>query len=100
MKKTKEPAQKPVPSRSTTAVRGKYFNQMERGTNLVILDPDLMAHFPDSESVNRALHAFVDLEESFKDIQKNVKAAAYRQLSKIPHSQPIASSEDSHHLER
>ena len=69
MKKTNDQAPTPTPDRSTTAVRGKYFNQMQRGTNLVILDPDLMTHFPDSESVNRALHAFLE-------INKSVQAAA------------------------
>ena len=66
MKKAKEQALNPAPARSTTAVRGKYLNQMQRGTNLVILDPDLMPHFPDSESVNRALHAFLAIGDSIQ----------------------------------
>jgi len=66
MKKAKEPAATPAPARSTTAVRGKYFNQLQRGTNLVILDPALMPHFPDSESVNRALHAFLAINQSIQ----------------------------------
>ncbi len=37
------------------AVRGKYFEQYQRGTNLVLIDPDLLDAFPDSASVNRAL---------------------------------------------
>jgi hypothetical protein len=49
---------------SATAVRGKYFNQLQRGTKLVILDPALMPYFPDSESVNRALHAFLAIGDS------------------------------------
>jgi hypothetical protein len=40
-------------------VRGKYTNLLKHGTNLVILDPALMPHFPDSESVNVALRAFL-----------------------------------------
>jgi ribosomal 50S subunit-associated protein YjgA (DUF615 family) len=36
-------------------VRGKYANLLKRGTNVVVLDPDLLDTFPDSESVNEAL---------------------------------------------
>jgi hypothetical protein len=53
-------------AKSKTAVRGKYFNQLPQGTNLAIIDSDLHAHFPDSESVNRALHAFLAIREQMK----------------------------------
>jgi hypothetical protein len=36
-------------------VRGKYFERLQHGTNLAIIDPDLLDTFPDSESVNEAL---------------------------------------------
>lgn len=42
-------------------VRGKYAERYARGTNLVRLDPDVAAVFPDSESVNRALRALADI---------------------------------------
>ena len=45
-------------------VRGKYFNQLQQGTNLVILDPALMPYFPDSASVNKALRAFLEIKAS------------------------------------
>jgi hypothetical protein len=37
-------------------VRGKYADRMQQGTNIVLLDPDLLDTFPDSASVNEALH--------------------------------------------
>jgi len=40
-------------------VRGKYAKQYADGTNLILLDPDLAAEFPDSKSVSRALRAFL-----------------------------------------
>ena len=43
--------------------RGKYTNLLQQGTNLIILDPALMPHFPDSASVNRALHAFLAIND-------------------------------------
>lgn len=42
-------------------VRGKYAERYARGTNLVLLDPDVAEIFPDSASVNRALRALADI---------------------------------------
>ncbi len=38
-------------------VRGKYIQKMQQGTNVVIIAPDLLDTFPDSESVNEALRS-------------------------------------------
>jgi hypothetical protein len=40
-------------------VRGKYAKRYAEGTNLILLDPDLAAEFPDSRSVSRALRAYL-----------------------------------------
>ena len=40
-------------------VQGKYVERYREGTNLVLLDPDVKAHFPDSESVNKALRSLI-----------------------------------------
>jgi hypothetical protein len=40
-------------------VRGKYYHQTVAGDNLVLLDPDLAAIFPDTASVNCALRLLV-----------------------------------------
>jgi hypothetical protein len=40
-------------------VRGKYARDYGRNRNLRILAPDLLKVFPDSESVNEALRAFL-----------------------------------------
>ena len=39
--------------------RGKYADSYRRGTNVVLLDPELAKAFPDSKSVNDALRALV-----------------------------------------
>ncbi len=39
------------------AVRGKYYDRMQEGTNIIPLAPDLMDTFPDSDSVNEALRS-------------------------------------------
>ncbi len=41
-------------------VRGKYYERYSRGTNVVLLEPDVAAVFHDSESVNRALRVLID----------------------------------------
>ena len=40
-------------------VRGKYADRYAQGVNLVLLDPDLTAAFPDSKSVNEALRSLI-----------------------------------------
>ena len=42
-------------------VRGKYANLLKQGTNVAIIDPDLLDTFPDSASVNEALRALKKL---------------------------------------
>ena len=36
-------------------VRGKYYESYRKGTNLVLLDPDVARAFPDGKAVNNAL---------------------------------------------
>ncbi|MBZ5545266.1 MAG: hypothetical protein LAO07_16565 [Acidobacteriia bacterium] len=40
-------------------VRGKYYKEYAKGTNVVLLDPDVAAVFHDSESVNQALRVLI-----------------------------------------
>jgi hypothetical protein len=42
-------------------VRGKYYNEHKKGTNLVLLSPDVAAAFPDDDSVNAALRSLMKL---------------------------------------
>lgn len=35
--------------------RGQYAARYREGTNVVLIDPELHEHYPDSEAVNRAL---------------------------------------------
>ena len=37
--------------------RGKYAQRFARGSNVVVIDPDMARLFPNAESVNRALRA-------------------------------------------
>ena len=44
-------------------VTGKYAEQYGRGTNVVLLEPDVAAAFHDSESVNAALRLVIQLRQ-------------------------------------
>ena len=42
-------------------VRGKYVGRFSKGSNVVVLDPDVAQVFRDSESVNQALRALAGI---------------------------------------
>jgi hypothetical protein len=42
-------------------VRGKYAKHYAQGTNVIVLDPDVAAAFPDATSVNKALRALMKI---------------------------------------
>jgi len=44
-------------------VRGKYFEEYKKGTNLVLLSPDVATAFPDDDSVNNALRGLMKLAQ-------------------------------------
>jgi hypothetical protein len=54
----------------TGGIRGKYADSYAKGTNIVVIDPDLQDVFPDSESVNSALRPLAEL------IRSRARAAA------------------------
>ena len=43
-----------------TLVRGKYHARVTKASNVVVLDAEVAEIFPNSASVNRALHTLVD----------------------------------------
>jgi hypothetical protein len=45
-------------------VRGKYVERYRAGTNLVLLEPDVAAAFPDGKAVNEALRLLIKVAES------------------------------------
>lgn len=50
-------------SKMTGGVRGKYVERYRAGINLVLLTPEVAAHFPDAESVNKALSALIPVSK-------------------------------------
>lgn len=54
----------------TGGIRGKHYKAYKKGTNLVLLDPDIAEVFKDSESVNRALRMLIDI--AGKETKRNI----------------------------
>lgn len=53
--KATEDAEMPPEIDFSGGERGRYAKRFARGTNLILLEPDVADAFPDSESVNAAL---------------------------------------------
>lgn len=45
----------------SNGIRGKYAGRFAKGSNVVVLDPDVAQVFTDSESVNEALRTFAGI---------------------------------------
>jgi len=46
-----------------TGVRGKYYDEYRKGTNLVLLSPDVAKAFPTEEAVNKALRSLINIAQ-------------------------------------
>lgn len=44
-------------------IRGKYFEEYKKGTNLVLLSPDVAKAFPTEEAVNKALRSLINIAQ-------------------------------------
>ena len=66
MKKVKEPDElRPQYRREDLGkgVRGKYFESYQKGSNLVLLNPDVAKVFPTEAAVNKALKSLIDVAQ-------------------------------------
>ena len=43
----------------TEGVRGKYVKRFEKGTNMVLLEPEVAKYFPTAKAVNLALKSLI-----------------------------------------
>jgi hypothetical protein len=51
-------------------VCGKYFESYQKGTNLILLKPDVAKAFPTEEAVNDALRSVMDLVEKTNSLSE------------------------------
>ena len=58
------------------AVRAKYFERYNEGTNIAVIDPDLMETYPDSKAVNEALRTLRDVKAKLDGLTTRTKKNA------------------------
>ena len=51
-------------------VRGKFFAEYQKGTNVILLDPDVAKQFRSSEAVNKALRQFLSEHGQGKPVKR------------------------------
>lgn len=51
-------------------VRGKYFAAYQKGSNLVLLRPEIAKAFPTSEAVNEALSGLLELTKQTRKLAR------------------------------
>ena len=54
----------------SNAVRGKYYKRVMKGSNVVILEPDVAAMFETSQAVNEALRNLVHIAQETERLTK------------------------------
>jgi len=62
----------------SSGIRGKYAMRYAEGTNVVVIDPDIIEFFPDNESVNNALRSLAAIIK--RRMKSEQKAARTRGL--------------------
>ena len=65
-------------------VRGKYIEQYQKGTNVVVIDPDLSKAFPNAKAVNDALRNVLKTQKKSGDIN----ALMYERFQRIKAGKP------------
>ena len=74
MKRTKNDPDMLEEYNFSSGVRGKYTKRYVEGTNVVVIDPDIVEYFPDQDSVNdalRTLAALIRRRENAEQAAKN-----------------------------
>lgn len=57
-------------------IRGKYLAAYQKGSNLVLLNPDIAKAFPTSEAVNEALRGLLRLTEETTKLTRRTRGRA------------------------
>ena len=83
MKKAKSEELRPEYRREDLGpgARGKYFESYQKGTNLVLLSPDVAKAFPTEEAVNDALRSLIELAQKSIGLTRRSTERAKKQHS-------------------
>ncbi len=70
--------------------RGKYYERMRASSNVVVLDPEVAAVFPNSAAVNKALHSLVEVADlSDVDSSFGLARQAYEEVAPLTLSSAV-----------
>ncbi len=58
-------------------IRGKYVGEYQKGTNLVLLSPDVAAAFPNDTSVNKALRGLMKIARQSTGLSSRSRGRAH-----------------------
>jgi len=78
MKKTDELRKEYRREELGRGVRGKFYREYQRGTNLVLLRPEVAEAFPTSEAVNDALASLIEVANRATSSARRPKGRAKR----------------------
>lgn len=81
MKKTDELRKEYRRENLGAGVRGKYFREYTKGTNLVLLQPAVAQAFPTSEAVNDALLSLLEVANRTANLTTRARKARRRKAA-------------------
>ncbi len=61
--------------------RGKYYERIRASSNVVVLDPEVAAVFPNSAAVNKALRSLLEVAESVSGLTSGSTRPAHLRRS-------------------
>ena len=56
----------------SNGVRGKYAQALKKGSNVVVIEPDLTKYFPDQESVNDSLRSLAAIFDRRNKLSRRI----------------------------
>ena len=77
MKRTKNDPDMLEEYNFSSGVRGKYTKRYAEGTNVVVIDPDIVEYFPDQDSVNDALRTLAALIRRRENAEQTAKDGSH-----------------------
>lgn len=66
----------------SSGIQGKYSKRYNEGTNVVVIEYDVMKYFPDHDSVNQALRSLSEIIEKQKLHNKPVQRIGRKSASR------------------
>lgn len=72
----------------SAAVRGKYYQRFQQSSNVVVLDPDVSAAFPNAASVNQALRTLALVARRSARVARRASSPSRRPSNRMQRTRP------------